>query len=224
MVVLAAPPLACEALLVRLGSDLAGSLAPGATITDVASTKTRLLEAALRAGVPYAGGHPMAGRETSGFAAADAALFRGRPWVIGDAVHGGDPAAVRALAQACGARPVSIGAQEHDRLVAGISHLPLLAAVALVEAVAGTDGAVPEDWVAAASLAATGWQGATRLARGDVTMGAQIAVTNAPAIAARLRAYRDRLDAWLALLEAPEGPEEAVILAALDAARSKLEA
>jgi prephenate dehydrogenase len=223
LVILAAPPLACEALIVRLGGDLAPFLAPGATVTDVASTKSRLLASARDTGVAYVGGHPMAGRETSGFGAADADLFRDRPWVIGEAVNGGDRERVRALAVACGACPLELGAEEHDRLVAAISHLPLVAAVALVEAVAGVDGRPAEDWPAAALLAASGWQGATRLARGDVTMGTEIAVTNAAALAGRLRAYRDRLDAWVEMLEAPGGPDEASIRAALAAARATLE-
>jgi prephenate dehydrogenase len=63
----------------------------------------------------------------------------------------------------------------------------------------------------------------TRLARGDVTMGAQIAATNAPEIAARLRDLRAELDGWLALLEAPGGPDAEGIRARLAAARARLE-
>ena len=246
LVVLATPPLACVALLSRLGrdGDLHASLAPGATVTDVASTKAAVLAAARRAGVPFVGGHPMAGRETSGFEASDADLFRDRPWVVTEAVNGGDPERVRALARACGARTVELDAATHDRLVAAISHLPLLAAVALVEAVAGGAGAVAggaaaipgganavaaggddaaADWPAAASLAASGWRDATRLARGDVTMGTEIAVTNAPAIAGRLRDLRAAIDAWIEILEAPGGPDATTIRSRLAAARRRLE-
>jgi prephenate dehydrogenase len=212
------PPLACAELLHRFGSDLGPALAPGATVTDVASTKGLLAGIARRSGVPYVGGHPMAGRETSGFEAADADLFRGRPWVICEAVAGGDRERVRELATACGARPVDLDAELHDRLAAAISHLPLLTSVALVEAVAASS-----DWSQAVGLAATGWRDTTRLARGDVTMGAEIAATNAPAIAAWLRAYRGRIDEWLALLEDPEGPDVDAIRGRLASARSRLE-
>ena len=223
LVVLAGPPLACADLLRRLGSDLRASLEPGTTVTDVASIKGLLVRTARAAGVPYVGGHPMAGRETSGFDASDAVLFRDRPWIIVEPVANGDPARVRALALACGARPVEIEAERHDRLVAAISHLPLITSVALVEAVAGTPGMTVEDWPAAAALAASGWRDTTRLARGDVTMGTEIAATNAEALAARLRAYRDRLDEWLAILEAPGGPDPDVIRQRLAAARALLE-
>jgi len=204
LVVLAGPPLACADLLRRLGSDLRASLGPGATI-------------------PYVGGHPMAGRETSGFDASDGELFRDRPWVICEAVADGDPARVRALALACGARPVELDAEAHDRLVAAVSHLPLITSVALVEAVAGTAGGPSADWPEAAALAASGWRDTTRLARGDVTMGTEIAVTNAAAVAVRLRAYRDRIDEWIALLDGPGGPDADAVRARLAAARSRLE-
>jgi prephenate dehydrogenase len=220
LVVLAAPPLACVELLRRLGrdGDLHHSLGANATVTDVASTKAALLATAADGGVPYVGGHPMAGREASGFDASDGTLFSGRPWVLTEAVHGGDAGMVRELARACGARPMDLDAATHDRLVAAISHLPLVASVALVEAVAGT-----EDWPGAQALAASGWRDTTRLARGDVTMGAEIAASNAVAIAARMRDLRARLDEWIELLEAPGGPDVAAVRDRLATARQRLD-
>jgi prephenate dehydrogenase len=222
LVVLAAPPLACVELVGRLGEELREALAPGATVTDVASTKAALTAAAADAGIPFVGGHPMAGRETSGFDAGVADLFRGRPWVITDAVGGGDPDAVRALATACGAVPVALDAERHDRLAAAISHLPLLTSVLLAETVTGAPGPAAADWADAAALAASGWRDTTRLARGDTAMGAQILATNAPRVAALLRAYRDGIDAWLALLEGPAGPDTRAIEDRLAASRARL--
>ncbi len=222
LVVLAAPPLACIDL-VRLVGDRRSLLASGATVTDVASTKARLTAAAGVAEIPFVGGHPMAGRETSGFGAGDANLFRGRPWVITEPVGGGDPSRVRDIALACGADPVELDAVTHDRLVAAISHAPLLASVALVEAVAGTGPAPAPDWAAAAVLAASGWRDTTRLARGDATMGAEIAASNAAAISLVLRAYRDRIDSWITDLETPSGPDAPALRARLQAARERLE-
>jgi prephenate dehydrogenase len=223
LVVLAAPPLACEVLVRRLGAELRGSLADGATVTDVASTKAGLTGAAGEAGIPYVGGHPMAGRETSGFGAADGSLFAGRPWVVTESVHGGDRDVVRALARACGARPVDLDAGRHDRLVAAISHVPLLVSVALAEGVTGAPGVPADDWAAASALAASGWRDTTRLARGDPTMGAEIAAANGAAIAAGLRRHRDALDAWIALLEAPGGPDPDQLRERLAATRARLE-
>jgi prephenate dehydrogenase len=118
---------------------------------------------------------------------------------------------------------VRLDAAAHDELVAAISHLPLLTSVALVEAVAGSPGSAPDDWAAAAALAAGGWRDTTRLARGDTAMGAEIAVTNAGPVVARLRTYRRALDEWIALLDAPGGPDVSLIRERLDAAKTRLE-
>ena len=106
--------------------------------------------------------------------------------------------------------------RDHDAAVAAISHLPLVVAAALVEAVAGAARLATEpDWPAAAGLAASGWAGMTRLARGDVAMGAGIVATNAPAIAGRLRELRAALDGWLDELDGTGGPDAAAIAARL---------
>jgi prephenate dehydrogenase len=222
LLVLAAPPVACAAIIASLGTELRGRLSPGAMVTDVASTKVALTGAARDAGLAYVGGHPMAGRETSGFGAADEALFRGRPWVITEAVGDGDPEVVRGLALACGAVPVELDATRHDRLVAAISHAPLLASVALAEAVTGSPGDPHADWPAAEAIAASGWRDTTRVARGEPTMGAEIAATNAVAIAEVLRRHRDRIDEWIALLEAPGGPDPVMLAARLGEVRARL--
>jgi prephenate dehydrogenase len=226
LVVLAAPPLACLELLDRLGGSLRDRLASDAVVTDVASTKGQLIDRAVAAGLRFVGGHPMAGRERSGWEASSADLFVGRPWVVVPA-DPTDPAArerVESLARACRAEPLLMTAAEHDTAVAAISHLPLVVAAALVEAVAeSVDGTVRADWPTAAALATSGWQGATRLARGEVEMGVGILTTNAPAIAARLRDLRAVIDAWLAELERRDGPEPAALAARLTAARRRLE-
>ena len=225
LVILAGPAPDCLAQLDELAGSWHGLLAPDAVITDVASTKEAIVLRAMALGLRFVGGHPMAGRESSGYAASSADLFIDRPWVV---VPTADTAAVERverLALACGARPVRLGAAAHDRAVAGISHLPLLVAVALVEAVAGagSGGAAP-DWSTAAELAASGWRDTTRLARGDPTMGAGIVSTNAPAIADRVRELIAALDDWLVELERPGGPDPGDVAQRLRDARDRLEA
>ncbi len=228
IVVLAAPATACLALLDQLAGDARGALPRSAVVTDVASTKALLLARAAARRLRFVGGHPMAGRDTSGFGAATATLCIGRPWVIvpGDRADGDAIARVEGMARATGALPVRMEAAAHDAAVALVSHLPLLAAAALVETAAGAAGEpAPIGWPDAAVLAASGWRDATRLARGDAAMGAGIAATNAAALAAVLRSYRERVDAWLVLLEGTgvDGlPDEAAIHARLAAARDRL--
>jgi prephenate dehydrogenase len=92
----------------------------------------------------------------------------------------------------------------HDAAAAAVSHLPLVLSAALVEAVAA-DAA---DWAVARQLAAGGWASMTRLARGDVEMGAGILATNGDEVAQRLRILRDALDGWLTELD--EGDADAL--------------
>jgi prephenate dehydrogenase len=207
LVVIGAPPLAAIDLVRALPPLLADGGAAGVLVTDVVSTKARLVEAADGAGLRFVGGHPMAGREVSGYAGASGDLFVDRPWVVVPGAHaaGGDAAIIEELARSVGARPIRMAASDHDAAVAAISHLPLVLATALVEAVTGA-----ADWPVARGLAAGGWRDMTRLARGDVAMGAGIAATNAAAPPPRNRDARAVHDAWLAALEAPH-PDVAAI-------------
>lgn len=222
LIVLAADPLACLGLLDELDRLPLADDPP--TITDVASTKALLVGRADRLGLHYVGGHPMAGLETTGYANARPDLFVGRPWVLcpGALSRPVDLERVEQLVVACRAEAHWLGPAEHDRAVAAVSHLPLIVAAALVEGVSGA-----EDWPLAERLAAGGWLSATRLARGDETMGAGIAATNAPELVRRLRSLQTQLDDWLADLEGtPDDPAATAdrIRARLSAAKQTLEA
>ena len=225
VVVLAAPPMVCLALLDDLAGPLRTHVGADAVITDVASTKSAITLRAAALGLPFVGGHPMAGREASGYRAASPELIDGRPWVVVPSVDPRRDARVRALAIACGATPIAMSAAGHDRAVAAISHLPLVAAAALVESVVGGDGddVLDPDWPDAARLAGSGWRDMTRLARGDIAMGTGIAATNAPALAARVRRYVAVLEAWASDLEAQGGPDVDAIEGRFRSARAHLE-
>jgi prephenate dehydrogenase len=224
VVVVGAPAIAAVDLLRDLGGPHRSALPPDATVTDVVSTKSALLEVADAAGLRFVGGHPMAGRETSGYASSDADLFVGRPWVVvpGAAARAVDVERVESIAAAVGARVVRMIATDHDRAVAGISHLPLVLSAALVEAVAGGADGERADWPTARVLAASGWRDMTRLARGDVGMGTGIAATNAAALADRIREVRAVLDGWLADLDRTGGPDSDAIADRLRQARDRL--
>lgn len=222
LIVLAGPPTVALAQLAELAGPWNRALEADAVITDVASTKAAIVDRAGSLGLRFVGGHPMAGRDTSGYTASSSDLFVDRPWVV---VPTDDIAAVErveALARATGARPRRMTADVHDEAVAAISHLPLLAAAAIVEAVASgsTSRAGRSE---AVELAASGWRDITRLARGEPEMGAGIVATNAPAIAARVRDLITALEGWLAELEGVGGPDEVAVADRLRAARERLE-
>jgi prephenate dehydrogenase len=224
LVILAAPAQECLAMLDELAGSWNPSLAPDAVITDVASTKSSLVLRATALGLRFVGGHPMAGREMSGFEASDTDLFVDRPWVVVPVTDDAALERVERLARATGARPIRLAAGAHDAAVAGISHLPLLTSVVLVEAVAGGADGPLDDWRVAEVLAATGWRDTTRLARGDVAMGTGILVTNADAIAVRVRDTISALEDWLVELERPGGPDRGVVADRLRSARERLDA
>lgn len=135
-------------------------LAPNAPLTDVISVKAAVLDQVKSSGLldTFVGGHPMAGTAESGWAAGDAKLFAGAPWVVSVDDHV-DPdvwATVMGLALDCGAVVVPAESEEHDAAAAAISHLPHL----LAESLAATAGDVP----LATTLAAGSFRDGTRVA------------------------------------------------------------
>ncbi|MGH8794741.1 MAG: prephenate dehydrogenase/arogenate dehydrogenase family protein, partial [Stackebrandtia sp.] len=104
-------------------------------LTDVTSVKARVaaLVAQCCSGVRFVGGHPMAGKETSGFEAGEAGLFRDRTWVLclDDDTRLEDWRSAARLVCGLGARAVAAVSSEHDAAAARISHLPHLLAAAM---------------------------------------------------------------------------------------------
>ena len=174
LVVVATPILA----VANVFKEIAPALAEGAVVTDTASTKRDVLRWAdelLPESVSFVGGHPIAGKEQSGLDAAEASLFEGRPWAITPSVRASEQAvgAVENLVAAVGARPVPIDAEEHDSYLAGVSHLPLLAATALFSLVSTSRA-----WPDLAALAGPGFRDTTRLASTSPDLSHDICLTN----------------------------------------------
>ncbi len=135
LVVLATP---VEHILSTLPT-LAGRLGEGAVVTDVGSTKRLICETAwthLPSRVEFVGGHPVAGRELSGIENSVAGLYEGAPYVLcprSDASRGLDR--LLSLVEGLGARPFVMSAEEHDRTLAWVSHVPQLLSTALADLV-----------------------------------------------------------------------------------------
>lgn len=175
MVLLAAPVWA----IVELIEDLGPHLRPGAVVTDVGSTKRRIVDALgqLPDGVGAVGSHPMAGSTASGTAAADPGLFKDASWAVVECARTDANAldSVEELVRALGARPVRMRAEDHDRMVAVTSHLPAAVAAALVETV----GMAGRQDGGAELLFGTGFLSTSRLADGDPVMTSQMLADNA---------------------------------------------
>ncbi|TCJ11728.1 prephenate dehydrogenase/arogenate dehydrogenase family protein [Parasulfuritortus cantonensis] len=193
LVLLALPVGAMAAVFGRI----APHLGPDTLVTDAGSTKQDVIAAA-RAGLGagaarFVPGHPIAGAEKSGAAAARADLYVGRNVILTPLRENAATAVttVAELWRACGARVGEMGAAEHDRIFAAVSHLPHLAAFALVDELAGR----PE-----AELyfrhAGSGFRDFTRIAGSSPVMWRDIALANRQALVAELDAYLSRLSAY----------------------------
>ena len=194
VVVVTAPVDAIIALL----PSLARVITPETLVLDTGSTKHSIMRAAAAAHIPqFVGGHPMAGGTTSGPAQARADLFDGRPWFL---TNPDAPDAVRRavkFVEALGAHAVPLAdhGQEHDRLMAAVSHLPQLTASALMIAVARAVGDDNLKW------AGNGLRDTTRLAASGAEMWESVLATNSKelkpllkALGADLSALADRLE------------------------------
>ena len=217
-VVLAATVLANETLLPAVWR----AAAAGALITDVGSTKRSIVAAAERLAasrrdVQFVGSHPMAGSEKSGYAVARADLFQGATVVVTPG-ESDDPAAVKSVSElwtAVGGRVVTLDPETHDRAVAAISHLPHVAAWALVDAVERFE---PD----AFAVAARGFKDTTRIAAADPDMWREILLDNREALVASIAAFRLALDDFERLVARGDGPALTALLARVKAVREKL--
>ena len=138
--------------------------------------------------------------------AAEAGLYRGAPWVI-TPLERTNPAANQAIedmAKAIGAKPLSLDAGRHDKLVATISHLPFTMATSLVLAAQTIAADDPAVW----DVAATGFKDTSRVAASDTTMWLDILLTNRPAMQQLIGLARQQLDNFATALAA--GDEEAL--------------
>ena len=176
--------------------QLAPHLKPGAIVTDAGSTKVNVLVAAHEvlgeSHVRFVPGHPIAGSEQSGPAAARADLYQGKKVVLTPeaATDAGAVASVRALWQATGAQVETLEAGLHDRVFAAVSHLPHLAAFALVDELARR-----ADCDTFFRFAASGFRDFTRIAGSSPEMWRDIALANREALLAELDAYLSALEA-----------------------------
>ncbi|MGE5527613.1 MAG: prephenate dehydrogenase/arogenate dehydrogenase family protein [Patescibacteria group bacterium] len=191
---------------------LAPRLRPGTIVSDTASVKGEIVSALatrLPAGIHFVGGHPMAGSERAGLPAADPYLFENAAYVLCPAPVVPDRALedLQAVLACTGARFLRLDPAEHDAIAAGVSHLPHLAAAALVNAAAACEARHP----GTLTLAGGGFRDTTRIAGGDAALWVEILAANREPLLRALAVFR----AELALFEKALAPGREADLAAL---------
>lgn len=188
VVFVAAPPFAVRTILDRLEA----CRLDGTVVTDCASTKTKIVDWARTKPIRqtwFLGGHPIAGGEGSGPRGADASAFEGATWVLTPPATAvaGPIDVVESLIRGLGAQPLHMNAEDHDKHVAVLSHLPHALAGALVLAASGLERP---------GIGGGSWRDLTRVAGSNPALWRQILLQNRDAVLAAL----DLFDAGLAEL------------------------
>ncbi len=177
LVVLAAPISRVTALIRELAPT-------DALVTDVASTKMRVVQEAESRNLRFVGGHPMAGSQLSGVASAKTDLFKGARYFLTPTAKT-DPGDYREVAQfvrELGAIPTAVDPEKHDLLMAALSHLPHLMAAALLKVASDIS---PE----ALSFAGPSFRDLTRVGASNPGLWSDILAENAPALGEALGAF-----------------------------------
>jgi prephenate dehydrogenase len=194
VIVLATPVLPILDLVGRLGP----ALPPKTLVTDVGSTKTEVVDRAIKsfgrnAAHKFLAGHPMAGKENAGVEFADADLFEGAAWLFtplpGQNVHAGLSGEFIHCVEKMGARVAALDPADHDRLCAWISHLPQMISTALAAALVdefGPDAPVLD-------IGGRALREMTRISGSPYSMWRDVAITNKKNISDVIQKLEQRL-------------------------------
>jgi len=192
-------------LIVPVIGEIAPSLKKGAIVTDVGSSKYEIVsqaEKAMPKGAYFVGGHPMAGKETSKLEAAEPELFKGKAWALTKTSRTSQKALekLKQVVGWLGGSALEMDPKTHDLVVAGISHMPLAVAAALVNAVAGE-----AEKELMAKTAASGFRDTTRVASGDPILGVDMFRTNKKAVLKLIGSFKRSLAALEKLIKEGDG-------------------
>jgi prephenate dehydrogenase len=188
--------------------EWASCLKPGAIVTDVGSVKGQLVEQAERlmpAGVHFVGAHPVAGKEKTGAAAGTDQLFTGARCILTPTKHTNQPALeqVRAMWQETGSIVLTMDPYLHDQILGAVSHLPHVAAFALMNALIDIRAEVPG--VDLAGHSGGGLRDTTRIAASSPEMWRDIFLWNRENLVRFIEAYERSLDRLKRLIRVGDG-------------------
>jgi arogenate dehydrogenase (NADP+) len=181
-------------------------------VSDVGSVKQPIVAPATELWPWFVGGHPMAGKSLQGIQAAEADLFRGRPYVLTPIAETQPQAldAVKELIAAVGAEAVLTDPARHDRAVAWISHLPVMVSASLIAAVSQEgDPAILE---LARTLASSGFRDTSRVGGGIPQLGLEMARHNRQALLTALHSYQAQLRQIERLIDGEKWDELLLVL------------
>ena len=217
-VIMAAPVRA----ILQLLPEVAPHLGPDTLLTDTGGTKRQIIhlaETTMAQPPPFVGGHPLAGPLTAGVGQPTGEMFAGTvycltptratpEWAVQTAVD---------LVETVGAQPHFVDADEHDGLLAGISHLPYFTAVALINSLARQSA-----WDEMSAMAAGGFRSATAPADSDPEVWSDVAATNRENVTRQLDSLIAYLGELREMVEAGDDDLHAELVRARDARKAWL--
>jgi arogenate dehydrogenase (NADP+) len=181
--------------------SLVPHLSRNTILTDVGSVKAAVVEALEPLWPQFIGGHPMAGKAIAGISAAQAGLFVGRPYVLTPTAQTSAIAKTTLvqLIQSLHSNYYECSPTQHDRAVAGISHLPVMVSASLIEANCKESDAATLRL--AQALASSGFQDTSRVGGGNPELGRMMAQYNREELLRSLQTYRQSLERIALLVE-----------------------
>lgn len=193
--------------IAALAKTVISALKPGAIVTDVGSTKSKLIQTMealfAESEACFVGSHPIAGSEKTGIDAGNPDLYTGRLTVVCPTEN--TPAnaeqTVMELWEGAGSEVVKMSPEEHDAVLASTSHLPHMVAAALARSVANGDPSAKADFCG------TGFQDTTRVASGSADMWVDIIDTNRAALEAELDCFHKELQGLTHILRSGNGDD-----------------
>jgi prephenate dehydrogenase len=185
------------------------SLRPGAIVSDVGSVKGTLVEQAeqlLPNTVRFVGAHPIAGKEKTGVAAGSVTLFKGARCILTPTKRTEPQAlqAIRALWEAAGSIVLTMDPMLHDKVLGAVSHLPHVAAFALINALSEVQRTTPE--LDLLTYSGGGLRDTTRIAASSPEMWRDIFLWNRDNLVAQIEVYERHLQQLKRLIQSGDGP------------------
>ncbi|MEA3493350.1 MAG: prephenate dehydrogenase/arogenate dehydrogenase family protein [Candidatus Margulisiibacteriota bacterium] len=181
-------------LIIPKLKEFAPMLKKGAIVTDVGSSKAGIVSQAeklMPKGTYFVGGHPMAGKEKVKIQAAELDLLKDKTYVLTETARTSKKALekMEEVVKMIGSKVVKMDPKLHDLVAAGISHMPLAVAVALVNTIADSEKGKDE----MKACAVSGFRDTTRIASGDPILGVDMFTTNKKAVLKQLSAFKKSL-------------------------------
>ncbi len=176
-------------------------LSPSAILTDVGSVKIPIVEGVSQVWPNFVGGHPMAGKAESGIEVAQLGLFRDRPYVLTPTENTPPESVekVEAIAKLLQSQVYFCTPHEHDRAVAWISHLPVMASASLISACMSESN--PIIVKLAQEFASSGFRDTSRVGGGNPELGRMMAQYNCLEVLRSLYSFRDEIDGLIQDIE-----------------------